>query len=129
MDTLDLRGALLRLASPLLGAGVFYLAWMAAFLVLTRSVSVVAETVLWLLAPVMTAAGFAVGITVAERLAKKDKSSFMRIYVWPLVGCVIGAAIVYPFGPMLIVFGMFAGGTSSVAVREIVGRSRSDWLL
>ena len=126
MDTLDLWEAVLRLASSLLGAGVFYTAWMAAFFAATRSGSVIAETVLWLLAPVMTAAGFAVGITVAERLAKRDKSSFIRIYVWPLVGCAIGAGAVYPFGPMLIVFGMFAAGTASVAVREIVRRSRSD---
>jgi len=112
MDTLDLRGALLRLASSLLGAGVFYFAWMAAFFAATRSGSVIAETVLWLLAPVMTAGGFAVGITVAERLGKKGRTSFIRIYVWPLV--------------MLIVFGMFAAGTVSVAVREVVRRSGSD---
>jgi len=126
MDTLDLRGALLRLASSLLGAGVFYFAWMAAFFAATRSGSVIAETVLWLLAPVMTAGGFAVGITVAERLGKKGRTSFIRIYVWPLVGCAIGAGVVYPFGPMLIVFGMFAAGTVSVAVREVVRRSGSD---
>jgi len=120
MDTLDLRGALLRLASSLLGAGVFYFAWMAAFFAATRSGSVIAETVLWLLAPVMTA------VTVAERLGKKGRTSFIRIYVWPLVGCAIGAGVVYPFGPMLIVFGMFAAGTASVAVREVVWRSGSD---
>ena len=74
----------------------------------------------------LLAAGFAAGITVAERLAKKDRTRFICIYVWPLVGCSIGAAVVYPFGPMLIVFGMFAAGTVSLAIREIVGRSRSD---
>ena len=126
MDRLDLWGVVLRLGSSLLGAGVFYVAWMAAFLAVTRSDRVVAEAVLWLLAPVMTAAGFTVGVTVAERLAKKSRTSFIRIYVWPLVGCAIGAAGVYPFGPMLILFGMFAAGTASVTVREIVRRSRSD---
>ena len=126
MDTLNLWKVLLRLAASLLGAGVFYSAWMAAFITATRSGSVVAETVLWLLAPVMTAAGFAVGVTMAERLAKKQRTSFIRIYVWPLVGCAIGAAVVYPFGPMLIVFGMFAAGTASVLVREIVIRSKAD---
>ena len=72
------------------------------------------------------AAGFAVGVTMAERLGKKGRTSFIRIYVWPLVGCAIGAAVVYPFGPMLIVFGMFAAGTASVLVREIVIRSKAD---
>ena len=122
----DLWEAVLRLVSSLLGAGLFYLAWMAAFLVATRSGSVAAETVLWLLAPVITAAGFAVGITVAERLAKNERTSFIRIYVWPLVGCAIGAGVVYPFGPMLIVFGMFAVGTVSVAVREVMRRNKPD---
>jgi len=126
MKSFDLWGTLLRLASSLLGAGVSYLAWMAVFLAATGFGSVIAETVLWLLSPVMTAAGFAVGIRLAERLSKKGGSSFIRIYVWPLVGCAIGAGVVYPFGPMLIVFGMFAAGTASVAIREIVGRSRSD---
>lgn len=126
MDRLDLRGAVLRLASSLLGAGVFYAAYLAAFLVAINSGSVIVETVLRLLAPVVTAVGFAVGITVAERLAKRDRSTFIRIYVWPLVGCAIGAGVVYPFGPMLIVFGMFAAGTASVAVREIVRLSRAD---
>jgi len=96
---------------------------MVAFFATTRSGG--AETILRLLAPVVTAAGFAVGITVAERLGKRDEPSFIRIYVWPLVGCAIGATVVYPFGPMLIVFGMFAAGTASVAVREIVRGSRS----
>ena len=126
MDRLDLWGVVLRLGSSLLSAGVFYLAWMAAFLVVTRSDSVAVETALWLLAPVMTAAGFAVGIAVAERLAKKSRTRFLRIYVWPLIGCVIGAAVVYSFGPMLIVFGMFAAGTVSVAAREVMGRSGTD---
>ena len=126
MDRLDLKGVVLRLALSLFGAGVFYTAWMAAFIAATRSGSVVAETFLWLLAPVITAAGFAVGIIVAERLGKKGRTSFIRVYVWPLVGCAIGAGVVYPFGPMLIVFGMFAAGTASVAVREVVRRFGSD---
>jgi len=30
----------------------------------------------------------------------------------------VGAAAVFPFGPMLIVFGMFAVGTLAVTIRE-----------
>ena len=45
---------------------------------------------------------------------------FSRILVWPLIGCAVGAGIVYWFGPMLIVFGMFVAGTASVALRETV---------
>lgn len=108
------RGALVRVALALAGAGVFYVAWLAAFLLLGRLEVAVIEAALWLLAPVATAAGFATGVVVAERGSK-----FSRVLRWPLVGCVIGTGAVYWFGPMLIVFGMFAAGTASVVLREL----------
>jgi hypothetical protein len=40
--------------------------------------------------------------------------------IWPLIGCSLGAAAVFWFGPMLIVFGMFVAGTASVVVREVL---------
>ena len=80
----------------------------------------VVETVLWLMAPVATAAGFAAGIVILERVTGKSGTGFRRTLVWPLVGCAIGAGIVYWFGPMLIVFGMFVTGTASVVLREVV---------
>ncbi len=47
-----------------------------------------------------------------------DKIHFLETYKWCLAGCVIGAGIVWVFGPMLIVFGMFAIGTLSVVLHE-----------
>jgi hypothetical protein len=115
------RGALVRIALALAGAGVFYVAWLAAFLLLSKLEVAVIEAALWLLAPVATAAGFATGIVVAERGSK-----FSRVLMWPLVGCVIGAGAVYWFGPMLIVFGMFVAGTASVVLREVrLGRKKT----
>ncbi len=108
------RGVLLRVALALAGAGVFYVAWLAVFLLVVKLDISIIEAALWLLAPVATAAGFATGIVVAERGSK-----FSRVVTWPLVGCVIGAGAVYWFGPMLIVFGMFVAGTVSVVLREI----------
>ncbi len=113
--------ALVRIAFSLLGACVFYLAWMAVFLFATSVDSTVVETVLWLLAPVVTAAGFATGTAIMERRAGQAKSSFLHIYLWPLIGCAAGAGAVYWFGPMLIVFAMLAAGTASIALREAVG--------
>jgi hypothetical protein len=81
----------------------------------------VVETTLWLLAPVITAAGFATGIAIMERRAEKKRPSFLRILIWPLIGCAAGAGIVYWFGPMLIVFVMLAAGTASMTLREVVG--------
>ncbi len=53
-------------------------------------------------------------------LVREGGMTFFQIYIWPLIGCSIGAGAVYWFGPMLIVFGMFVVGTASVALREMV---------
>ena len=41
--------------------------------------------------------------------------------LWPLDGYIIGAAVVFFFGPMLIAFAMFALGAASILAKEIVG--------
>ena len=83
------------------------------------------EDILWLLAPVIAAAGFATGVMLRERLAGKKQHCFLRIFLWPLIGCAVGAGTVYQFGPMLIVFAMLFTGTASIALREAVGFLRS----
>ena len=126
---MDLRRcwkAIVRIALSLLCAVIFYLAWMAVFILTTRLDSPAVETMLWLLAPVITAAGFATGIAARERLAGKTRTRFLSIFLWPLIGCAIGAGIVYWFGPMLIVFAMFFTGTASIALREVVGFFRGE---
>jgi hypothetical protein len=79
-------------------------------------------------APVVTTAGFAFGLTLLRWRVRPLGSQFTRNYAWPLLGCAVGAAVVYPFGPMLIVFGMFAAGTLAVAIREawLLRRGRND---
>ena len=120
-------------------AGLFYFVWMATFL-LTRSLhNPIVEAALWLSAPVVTATGFATGIALSENnfalcaqfsrtklgscfwtTPKTGRTRFHRIFIWPLIGCAIGAGVVYWFGPMLIVFGMFVAGTASVVLREVL---------
>lgn len=113
--------AMARVALSFLFAALFYAAWMSIFLLASDLDSSVVRAILWLLAPVVTAAGFASGIAILERRDKTSRSQFLQIYVWPLTGCAIGAGAVYWLGPMLIVFGMLAVGAVSVALREIVG--------
>lgn len=120
MDLKTLWRAFVKVVASLLCAGVFYSAWLATFLLVAKLDSPVVEAVEWLSAPVVTAAGFAVGIAVVERLAGASKTTFLRIFAWALAGCAIGAGVVYWFGPMLIVFGMFAVGAASMALREMV---------
>jgi len=125
MDLQYLEKVLVRVTVSVLCAGVLHFLWLAAFLLATKSDSSVVETILWLSAPVVTATGFATGIAIANRLTGAKRTEFFRILIWPLIGCAIGAGVVYWFGPMLIVFGMFAAGTASVALREVVTFYRS----
>lgn len=106
-------------AVSLLCAGAVYAVWLAAFLLATRLNNSILQAAGWLSAPVVTAAGFAVGIALSERVITARKSRFLYILAWPLIGCTVGAAAVYWFGPMLIVFGMFAAGTASIVLREV----------
>jgi hypothetical protein len=121
MDLRRFWKAILRIAFSLVCAIVFYIAWMAAFILAARLDSPKVETILWLLAPVIAAAGFATGITIREHLAGRTRPRFWRIFLWPLIGCAIGAGLVYSFGPMLMVFAIFFTGTASMALREAVG--------
>lgn len=119
IDPGRLRRILARITCSLLCAGLFYAAWLALFLLVISRASPLVEAILRILTPVATAAGFALGIVLFERLAGQRRTAFLRIFVWPLIGCAIGAGAVYWFGPMLIVFGMFAAGTASIALREV----------
>ena len=121
-----LRRAFARVVLSLFCAGVFYFVWMGAFILSARLDNSVVEAVFWLLAPIATAAGFAAGIVIFDRLTGTSGPGFLSLFVWPLIGCAIGAGIVFWFGPMLIVFGMFAAGTASVVLREVVLNTRNS---
>jgi hypothetical protein len=116
----SVSSALWRVVLSVLGGGLFYLVWLTVFLLLSDLEGAV-ETVLWVLAPVVTATGLAAGAALAERRPGGQRVRFFHVWIWPLVGCAAGAAVVYPFGPMLIVFGMLALGTAGVLLRQGVG--------
>ncbi|TET53379.1 MAG: hypothetical protein E3J64_03635 [Anaerolineales bacterium] len=115
----------IKVAVSLLCGGVCYAAWLVAFLLIDLSNGAIVEAVLWLLAPVVTAAGFATGVLLHARLTKTSEAGFFRVALWPLIGCAAGAAAVYWFGPMLIVFSMLAAGTASVMLREVLALRRA----
>jgi hypothetical protein len=125
MQIRSLTGALTRVVVSLLFAGLFYTGWLAVFLGAFKNSTGPAKAVWWMIAPVVTAAGFAVGLMVSERLTQPRREGFIRMFIWPLVGCILGAVVVVWFGPMLIVFGMFLVGTGSVTLREFVIQTRS----
>ncbi len=114
-----------RIFLSALSAGIFYSVWMAAFLLTEKLDITLVDYLLWALAPVFTAAGFAAGILVLDRITGIRNVKFLPIFIWPLVGCAIGAIAVYWFGPMLIVFGMFVCGSLAIVIREVALRVKS----
>ena len=108
---------LARILTSTLFGGLFYTFWLSVFLLLSPDGGF-QETVLWLLSPIITAIGFATGLMVYNYLSRSARLPFIKLVSWPLIGCIIGATVVYWFGPMLIVFSMLALGTLSVAARE-----------
>ena len=122
-----LLGVLARVALSVFFAGVFYTGWMAVAIPTVKSGfgGLIVKAILWILAPIVTGFGFALGPKIFELLPTADKSRFWKTYKWCLAGCAIGGAVVCIFGPMLIVFGMFVAGTLSVILHE-VGRVRKE---
>jgi hypothetical protein len=110
---------LARIWTSTLFGGLFCSIWLAVYLLLSPDGDLI-EVLLWLSAPIVTATGFASGLMVFDRFNKSARAPFIRALSWPLVGCIIGAAAVYWFGPMLIVFSMLALGAVSVAAREVI---------
>jgi hypothetical protein len=113
-------GLFVRIIVSIIFAGIFYTGWMAIAIPVLKSGPLFARVLCWLSAPVVTAAGFAAGIAIFELLPGTRKSKPRDIILWPLAGCVIGAAVVFYFGPMLIVFAMFALGIAGILTKEIV---------
>jgi hypothetical protein len=110
--------------SVLFGA-VFYLAWMALFLVSSPYHSRLFRGLLWTLAPIVTALGFFAGAALYSRLRRLPHPPLRRLYCYPLAGCSIGAAVVFPFGPMLIVFGICLLGSLAMLLFELVDLRKS----
>jgi hypothetical protein len=106
-------------AVSVLVAGVFHIGWLAAFIPAAKSDVIALKIVGWLSAPVVTAVGFAAGLCMGERLLTSRKATFLRIFIWPLVGCTLGAIAFSWIGPMWIGIGTFVGGAASVVLREV----------
>lgn len=126
MSLKTLWRAKLRVVFSVLCAGIAYSLWMGAFLLSEDFSGPVAKGLLWIMAPVATGLGFGAGVAIHERITRVSRGSLPRTLIWPLAGCAVGALAVYWYGPMLIVFGMFAAGTCGVALREVVLGGRED---
>ena len=116
----------LKVGLSVLLAGVLYFLWMGVFILLADHAGPLAKVFLWLLAPLATAIGFTVGLLIGNRLLHLASAPIHSILIWPLAGCAVGAGIVYWYGPMLIVYGMFLLGAASMVLREILLGAREE---
>jgi hypothetical protein len=120
VDLLSLAIVGVKIAVGTFAAGLFYFIWLGAYLLVVDYGETVLDTVMYLAAPVITGAGFALGVEMVERRSGGKEAEFIHVFAWTVAGCAVGAGIVYWFGPMLIVFGMFLGGVASLVLRELV---------
>jgi hypothetical protein len=110
-----------KLGLSVLGAGLSYIGWLAYSVpVLKGEAQLLLKAACWLSAPLLTGLGFALPIVIFERLVGDAKEGLFRTLLWPVAACAVGAAVVFPFGPMLIVFSMFMAGTGAVVFRDVL---------
>jgi hypothetical protein len=122
-----LLGLSLRVALAVASGVVFCAAWTVLFIFgVTNTRSTVVRASLWLLAPVITAAGFAVGRRLSGQGPARDRLSFGRAYPPVLAACAIGALSGAPFGPMFIGLGMVGAATIVVIVWEYTAMRRAQ---
>lgn len=114
-----------RIGAALLGAGLFNFVWLVVFLLAAgKPPRGPIAILLWCIAPIITALGFSYGTIVFNHLRKSGQRRLTEILPWPLIGCILGAAIVFPFGPMFIGAGMFALGGAAIVLREALALHR-----
>ena len=119
MNTKLLLKSLAVLAVSILVAGVFHIGWLVAFIPAAKSGVMALKTLGWMSAPVVTAVGYAAGLWMGERLLTTRTTDFLRILVWPLMGCSLGATALCWIGPMWAGIGTVVGGAASVVLREV----------
>ena len=112
--------ACVRLLGSLLGGIIAFAVWLVAVLVRMPRPPVPPSFAVTLTAPVVTAAGFGLGMLVAERLTQRRQSGFRVAYLWSLAGGTIGTLAMFPFGGMMAGFGLFILGTMALLIREVL---------
>jgi len=112
--------ACFRLLGSLLGGIIAFAVWLVAVLVRMPRPPVPPSFAVTLTAPVVTAAGFGLGMLVAERLTRRSQSGFRGAYLSSLVGGTMGTLAMFPFGGMMAGFGLFFLGTGALLIREVL---------
>src|SRR5512136_1747913 len=112
-------GVLFRVLGSLMGGIIMFGVWLTAVLARMPRPPVPPSFAVTLTAPVVTAVGFGQGMLVAERLTQRRQGGVPGAFLWSLVGGTVGTLVMFPFGGMLIGFGMFGLGTAALLIREV----------
>ena len=112
--------ACFRLLGSLLGGIIAFAVWLVAVLVRMPRPPAPPSFAVTLTAPVVTAAGFGLGMLIAEHLTRRRQSGFRGAYLWSLVGGTIGTVALFPLGGMMAGFGLFFLGTAALLIREVL---------
>ena len=100
--------ACFRLLCSLLGGIIAFAVWLVAVLIRMPRPPVPPSFAVTLTAPVVTAAGFGLGMLIVERLTQRRPGGVRGAFLWSLAGGTIGTLAMYPFGGMMAGFGLFA---------------------
>ena len=112
--------ACFRLLGSLLGGIIAFAVWLVAVLIRMPRPPVPPSLAVTLTAPVVTAAGFGLGMLVAERLTQRRQSGPRGAFLWSLVGGTLGTVAMFPFGGMMAGFGLFGFGLAALLIREVL---------
>jgi len=112
--------ACFRLLCSLLGGIAAFAVWLVAVLIRMPRPPVPPSFAVTLTAPFVAAAGFGLGMLVAERLTKRRQGGFRGAYLWSLAGGTVGTLAMFPFGGMMAGFGLFGFGMAALLIREVL---------
>jgi hypothetical protein len=113
-----LATSITRFIASVIGAVLFNFVWLILFISFGKSPGDVIRILLWCLAPIIIASGYAYGIIVYDRSICHVRDSFLFIFSWALFGCVLGEIITLSSGPMVMGLSIISFGGLAVLFRE-----------
>jgi hypothetical protein len=118
--------ASIRLLISLLGGLMAFALWLVAVLLCMPRPPVPPSFAVTLIAPIVAALGFGLGMRGAEHLTKlRPRSSFCEAYRWSLGGAALGTMAMFPLGGMMAGFGLFGAAMAALLIREALHLRRT----
>lgn len=118
-----LLSTIIRIILSVICAYITYYGWIVISILTVDSLN---KGVFEIGTPIATAFGFSLGIFIHERIGGIREAPFLSVLIWPLIGCSLGAILEYWLGTMIIFFGMFILGITSVVLREVNFRLKEN---